>query len=391
MAEIYLDHNATAPPLPEAIEAMQPHLREAFGNASSVHARGEAAKTALESARESVAVALGVRSPREVLFTSGGTESDHLALRGVLRAKPSQRHLVVTAIEHEAVLNLAHALEREGHAVTIVAPDERGTVAPERILQALRPDTALVSVMHANNETGVLQPIEAIGARLRERGIAFHVDAVQTFGKHPFAIDELPVDLVSVSGHKMGAPQGVGALWIRQGLPFDSPQAGGAQERGRRPGTHNLPAIVAFGVAAHHVRERVADHVERIAGLRDRLEAGLIGAGIDAIVHGFGAPRVANTSFVSFPGIDGEAALQLLDQMGIAVSSGSACTAGNDEPSHVLLAMGVTAPVAKASVRFSLGPATTASMIDEVLERTLEVVTHLRAIAPRALDSLYPT
>jgi cysteine desulfurase len=386
---IYLDCNATTRPRPEVVQAMLPFLGEGFGNASSVHRRGQAAKAALEDARERVGRAFGAAHAREIVFTSGGTEGDNIALRGALRARPERRHLVVTAIEHEAVLNTARALASEGYAVDLAPVDARGVVRLDALERLLRPDTCVVSAMWANNETGVVQPIAEIGALARGVGAVVHSDAVQALGKLRLRVEDLPVDLVSVSAHKVEGPQGVGALWIRTAAPWLAPSHGGGQERGRRPGTHDLAGIAGFARACELATAELEEKSARLAALRDRLEHGLQSELDGVIVHGAGAERVPNTSFVSFAGVDGEAVLMLLDEFGICVSTGSACTAGDDAPSHVLLA-GVSEALARASVRYSLGRETIAEDIDETIARTVEIVAHLRSLAPPGLEVLTP-
>ncbi|MBL8896803.1 MAG: cysteine desulfurase [Planctomycetes bacterium] len=387
---IYLDCNATTRPRPEVVEALLPYLGERFGNASSVHRRGQAAKAALETARESVGRSLGAEHAREVVFTSGGTEGDYLALRGALRARPERRHVIVSAIEHEAVLNTARALATEGCEVDLAPVDAHGVVRLDALERLLRPDTCIVSVMWANNETGVVQPLERIGALAHAVGAIFHSDAVQALGKLPLRVAALPLDLLSVSAHKIEGPQGVGALWIRTAAPWLAPLQGGGQERGRRPGTHHLAGIVGFARACDLATAELAEKTARWTELRDRLERGLLRSLPGVTVHGALAERVANTSFVSFSGVDGEAVLMLLDEYGVCVSTGSACTAGDDAPSHVLLAAGVPEALARASVRYSIGRETTAEQIDETIERTAEIVEHLRALAPPGLEVLTP-
>ncbi len=387
---IYLDCNATTRPRSEVVQAMLPFLGERFGNASSVHRRGQAAKAALEAARESVGRAFGAAHAREIVFTSGGTEGDNMALRGALRARPERRHLVVSAIEHEAVLNTARALQSEGYAVDFAPVDARGVVRLDTLEALLRPDTCIVSAMWANNETGVVQPIAEIGALAHGVGAILHTDAVQALGKLRLCVEELPVDLVSVSAHKVEGPQGVGALWIRTAAPWLAPSHGGGQERGRRPGTHDLAGIAGFARACELATAELEEKSARLAALRDRLEQGLQSELDGVTVHGAGAERVPNTSFVSFAGVDGEAVLMLLDEFGICVSTGSACTAGDDAPSHVLLAAGVSEALARASVRYSLGRETSAADIDETIARTVEIVAHLRSLAPPGLEVLTP-
>jgi cysteine desulfurase len=367
---VYLDFNATTPVRPEAARAMAACLAAPPGNPSSLHRFGRAAAGLREEARAQVAAACGT-APRSVIFTSGGTEADNLALRGATRLRPS--HLVTAATEHEAVLHTARALESEGVEVTVLSVDRAGRVAPEDIAGALRPHTALVSLMAANNETGVLLPLEEIGSLCRERGVLFHTDAVQLLGKVPFALDDLPVDLASVSAHKIGGPKGIGALLIRDGVRIPPLVTGGGQERQIRPGTENLPGMVGFGVASRAATGELPGEAPRLRALRDRLERGILDRLPDSVVNGREAPRLPNTSSVTFAGMEGESLLIALDLEGIAVSTGAACNAGAADPSHVLLAMGRSREEAAGSIRFSLGPGTTEAEIEKVLAVLPEV------------------
>ena len=384
MSRIYLDHNASTPVRPEVLEAMLPYFGEHFGNASSVHAFGQEAKGALEDARAQVAALLNA-TPGEIVFTSGGTESDNIGLIGGARALPFKgRHVIVSQIEHDAVRHAADALEREGYTVTRVAPDPRGVVSAESIAAAIRPDTALVSVMAANNETGVMQPVREIGQVCASRGVAFHVDAVQAAGKVPIDVQAWQATLATIAGHKFYGPKGVGALYVKRGFKPVPLQFGGEHEKGRRPGTENVPAIVGLGKASELAREELAQNAPRIETLRDRLEAVLMDRVPNVVRHGEGAPRVPNTSHLSFVGAEGEHLILSLDMKGIAVSSGAACKAGSSHPSHVLLAMGVPREIAQAAVRFSLGRCSTEQEIDRVLEIVPAVVIKLRAASPAA-------
>ncbi|HEX7076794.1 MAG TPA: cysteine desulfurase family protein [Candidatus Eisenbacteria bacterium] len=382
MSRLYLDHNASTPVRPEAIEAMTPYFAEHYGNASSAHAFGQEAKGALEDARAKVAALLGA-SPAEIVFTSGGTESDNMALFGAARALEAKgRHLVVSAIEHEAVLHSAEALEREGFEVSRVAPGSDGVVTPEAVARALRPDTILVSVMAANNETGVVQPSAAIGAVCAERGVAYHVDAVQAAGKIPIDVAAWNATLLTVTAHKFYGPKGAGALFVKRGAKPLPLFHGGEHERGRRPGTENVPAIVGLGVAAELAARELASEPARIAALRDRMERAILAAVPQVVAHGASAPRTCNTSHLSFVGAEGEHLILSLDMKGIACSSGAACKAGSSRPSHVLLAMGVAPAVAQAAARLSIGRATTEADVERVVSTLVSVVGALRAGSP---------
>lgn len=375
-APVYLDCNATSPVVPAAREAVARALAEAFGNPSSLHGPGQRARRVVDEARAAVAALIGAE-PSQVVFTSGGTEADNLALRGALQAaRPPRRRLVVGAVEHEAVLNTARALERAGWPVTIVPVTGEGIVTPEGLSAHLGPDVALVSIMLANNETGVLQPIAALAAQAREAGALFHTDAVQAVGKVDVDVGGLGVDLLSLTAHKFGGPLGAGALWIRPGVPMAPVLTGGRQERNRRPGTENVPAIAGFGAAASQAAAGGARRAVRAR--RDRLEQGLLAAVPGAVVNGGGAPRVPNTTNLSFPGVEAESLLIALDLEGIAVSTGSACSSGTIEPSHVLRAMGLPPSRVQSAIRFSLGPGTSDEAIDRVLEVVPRVVERIR-------------
>jgi len=380
---VYLDHNATTPPSPAVVEAMTRALREVVGNASSVHAFGQQAKAALDTARDAVAELVGGQ-PSEIVFTAGGTEADNLALRGIAEAAAplDRRHIVVSAIEHEAVLNTARALARRGFAVTIVPVGASGVVDPQAVREALTPATALVSVMHANNEIGTVQPIAAIAEIAHAAGALLHTDAVQSAGKIRVDATSLGVDALSISAHKFCGPKGVGALWARRGARLVQQMTGGRQERNRRAGTENVPGIVGLGAAA---REALGapGKTERIAALRDRLEAGVLELVTGTAINGSTAQRVPNTTNISFAGIEAESLLIALDLEGIAVSTGSACSSGTLEPSHVLKAMGLPAPRTQSSLRFSLGSTTTDADIDRVLAVLPGAVSKLRSLTAR--------
>jgi cysteine desulfurase len=382
-SRLYLDHNATTPVDPDVIAAVTEAMRDEFGNASSVHHFGQRAKALLDDARQQVASLIG-GSPAEVVFTSGGTESDNFALRGVAEAlEPlGKKHLVVSLIEHEAVLTTARALERRGWRITRVAPDSTGVVSPSDVEAALAGDTALLSLMHANNEIGTLQPVAECAALARARGILVHTDAVQSVGKVRVDVQQLGVDLLSLSGHKLYGPKGVGALWIRRGTRLLSPMTGGKQERSRRAGTENAPGIVGLGKACQLAREAFDIELGQVAALRDRLEKALIEAIPSCFVTGNPENRLPNTANIAFEYIEGEAILLLMNEYGIAASSGSACTSGSLEPSHVMRAMGVPYTAAHGATRFSLSRDTTQAEIDKVIEVMPGIIERLRKLSP---------
>jgi len=373
MQHFYFDHNATTPVAPEVMADLTATLIEVPGNASSIHYYGQAAKQRLERARRAIAERIGCDA-REVVFTSGGTESDNLAIFGVARGRG---HVITSGIEHPAVLNSCAQLEREGVAVTVLPVGRDGVVSPDDVRKALRPDTALITVMHANNETGVMQPVEEMGAIAREAGVVFHSDGVQVGGRVPVDVRALGVDLYSISGHKFGAPKGIGALYVRKGVELKPLFYGGHHERDRRAGTENVPGAAAMGRAAE-----IGLDWNSIAKLRDRLEAGILARVAGAAVNGSCERRVPNTTNIRFDGIEGEAIVIALDLRGYAVSSGSACSSGAVEPSHVLLAMGLKPEEARSSVRFSLGPENTEAEVDGLIEAVEASVAHLRRISP---------
>ena len=379
MQRIYLDHNATTPVLPPVADAMAAALREEFGNPSSVHHFGQRAKAVIDQARSAVAALIG-GDPSEIVFTSGGTESDNFAIRGAAEALEAtgRRHLIGTTIEHEAVLNTLKALAKRGWEVTLLPVDQTGVVSPAALKAALRDDTALVSVMHANNEIGTIQPISELARLARERGAYFHSDAVQSAGKIPIDVKALGVDLLSISAHKFYGPKGVGAIWIRRGLRLLPILTGGKHERNRRAGTENVAGIVGMGAAAELARAKMADERARVGPLRDRLEAGVLKNVAGTAVNGGSSPRVANTTNISFDRIEAESLLIALDLEGIAVSTGSACSSGTLEPSHVLKAMGFPPHRTQNSIRFSLGTGTTAEDVDRVIAVLPGIVDKLR-------------
>jgi len=378
----YLDHNATTPVMPAVLEAMTSVFREDFGNASSVHAFGQAAKRRLEEARRQVARILGAQ-PNEIVFTSGGTEADNLAILGLVRydTRPV-KHVITSAIEHPAVLETCAQLEREGVEVTRLPVNSQGLVDPDDVRRALRRHTVLVSIMHANNELGTIQPIADIARLARGAGVWMHSDGVQALGKIRVHVADLGVDLYSISAHKIYGPKGVGALFVRQGVPLGRIQFGGHHERDRRPGTENVPGAVGLAAAVSLMQSDFEQEAARLAGLRDRLEQGILERVPNVSVNGRGAPRVPNTSSLCFHGVDGEALLIALDLAGFAVSSGAACSSGASEPSHVLTAIGLERKDARSSLRFSLGRLNTEDQIKRLIEAVAEAVARLRALAP---------
>jgi cysteine desulfurase len=379
MKAIYLDHNATSPVREEALERYRRAAVDHFGNASSVHAPGRDARRALDAAREEVAAALGAHA-REIVFTGGGTESDNLAIVGLAQRRRSG-HIVTSAVEHPAVLATCRALESRGFGLTVVPVDATGRVDPDVVLAAVGADTILVSIMMVNNETGVVQPIEEIGARIHERGIPLHSDAVQAFGRLPVDLASLPVDLLSISGHKFGAVKGVGALFVRDGLMIDPILRGGGQENDRRSGTYNVAAAAALATAATLARDGRAAEMTRLEHLRDAMEAEVCARIDGAAVNGRAGPRVTNTSNLHLPGADGEAVVLALDAEGIAVSSASACASAWRATSHVLTAMGLSAREADDSIRVSLGRTSTTADVEAFVRALPGAVERLRTAA----------
>lgn len=367
---VYLDNNATTPLAPAVFDALQEALRDVFGNPSSIHKEGQTARRRIEEARESVAGLIGAAA-REIVFTSGGTECNNAAIFGAAR-----HHIVTTAIEHPSVLEPVEELARRGHAVTIVPPLRSGVVPAEAVIAAMRPDTGLVAMMLANNESGAVQPVAEVGRVCRERGIHLHCDAVQGAGKIDVDVNALGVDTLSLSAHKLHAPKGIGAMFVRKGLALERYLFGGAQERRRRAGTENVPLAVAFGVAAELARD--AAPRARVAALRDRFEAAM--APLGAAINGAGAERLPNTSSVTFAGADGEGIVIGLDLAGVAVSTGAACSSGRIEPSHVLTAMGLTAGEARATIRVSLSRFTTEDDVERAIAVLNDVVPRTRVL-----------
>lgn len=384
---IYLDHAATTPVAEEVITAMLPYYRDFWGNPSSIHRFGREAAGGLETARENLARLLNC-TPREIYFTGGGTEADNMAIFGTALAKEEKgKHLITSVIEHHAVSHTFEALQKRGWETTILPVDGAGLVDPEDVRKAIRPDTTLVTIMHGNNEVGTVQPIAEIGAVCREAKVWFHTDAVQTVGHIPTRVDELNVDMLSLSGHKLYGPKGVGALFIRRGVRITPLIFGGGHERGMRSGTENVPGIVGLGRAAELALAEMETEATRQAALRDKLLDGVLARIPDSVVTGHRTHRLPNNASIIVKYVEGEAQLLRLDAVGIAASSGSACTSGSLDPSHVLLAMGIPVEFAHGSLRFSLGRGTTEAQIDYVLEKLPPIVQTLRAMSPFSAGS----
>jgi len=379
MHRVYLDNNATTPVLPEVFDAMRPFFTERFGNASSIHRHGQETRAAVEYARESVARLLGC-TPAEIVFTSGGTESDNLAIAGSVAQGD---HVITSSIEHHAVLHACKHLEKIGCEVTVLPADGRGLIDPADVRRALRPNTKLISVMMANNETGVLQPVEEIGKIAAEAGALFHTDAVQAAAKVSVDVKKIGCAALSISGHKIHAPQGVGALYVKKGTRLQPLFHGGRHERQRRAGTENVPGIVGLGKAAQLANDALdRGEDQNMSAMRDRLQQGILAQIEEAVVNGEGVPRVPNTTNIRFNHIEGESLVIALDLRGLAVSTGAACSSGAIEPSHVLIAMGLRPDQARSSIRFSLGKQTTDADIDLALELVPEAVARLRELSP---------
>ena len=391
MNRVYLDFNATTPVEPEVLDAMLPYFSGEFANAASIHTPGQKARAAVETAREKVAALIGAR-PQEIVFTSGGTESDNHAIFGIVASSftsfasstslTSPPHVITTAIEHEAVLNACQALEKGGVRATYLPVDREGQIDLDQLRRAIRPETVLISVMHVNNELGAVQPLEAIGRIAAEADVYLHTDAVQSAGKIPIDVNALGVDLLSVSGHKLYAPKGIGALYVRGGTRVRQLLYGGHHQRGFRPGTENVAGIVGLGKAAEMARMSLADDARRTSALRDGLQRGLLELVPHSRVNGGRAPRTPNTTNLVFPGVEGEALLIALDLKGLACSTGAACSSGAVEPSHVLTAIGLPAEEARASLRFSLGRHTTSADVDFALNVVPAAVAQLRELSP---------
>jgi len=382
MHRVYLDFNATTPVEPAVLDAMLPYFSGEFANAASIHTPGQRARAAVETAREQVAALIGAR-PQEIVFTSGGTESDNHAIFGIVEASGGrEKYVITTAIEHEAVLNTCQALEKQGVRVTYLPTDREGLIDLDDLRRAVRPETILITIMHANNELGTVQPLEEIGRVAKEADVYFHTDAVQSAGKIPIDVSKLQLDLLSVSGHKLYAPKGIGALYVRGGTRLRQLLYGGHHQRGFRPGTENVAGIVGLGKAAEIARKSLAEDALRVSVLRDKLQQGLLQRVPQSRVNSGSAPRTPNTTNIVFPGVEGEALLIALDLKGLACSTGAACSSGAVEPSHVLTAIGLPAEEARASLRFSLGRHTASADIDFALNVVPAAVAQLRELSP---------
>jgi len=383
MKPIYLDNNATTAVAPEVFEEMLPYLRDSYGNPSSMHTFGGQLHRKIEEARARVASHLGAE-PEEIIFTSCGTEGDNTAIMSAFESYPHKRHFITTRVEHPAVLNFGKHLARKGYRVTFLPVDTKGRLDMDALLRAIDEDTAVVSIMYANNETGVIFPVREIGEILRERKILFHTDAVQASGKIAINLKELPVDMFSISGHKIHAPKGVGVLYVRKGTRFYPYVIGGHQERGRRAGTENVPSIIALGRACELAGENFGKEAEHVRRLRDKLEGELLQCCPDVRINGDTEHRLPNTTNISFEYVEGEAILLRLDEFGICASSGSACTSGSLEPSHVLRTMGVPFTAIHGSIRFSLSRYNTEAEIDSVIKVLPPIIKELRTMSPFA-------
>jgi cysteine desulfurase len=381
MKVIYTDNNATTQVAPEVLEEMLPYVHDLYGNPSSMHNFGGQVGRKLNEAREKVASLIGATTD-EMVFTSCGTESDNTAIRAAITSHPDRKHIITTRVEHPAVKNLCEYLEKNGYRVTYLPVDRQGRLTLEHLHKSLSSDTAIVSIMWANNETGVIFPIEEIAQVVSERGIVFHTDAVQAVGKIPIDVQKVPVDMLSVSGHKLHAPKGVGVLYVRRGTKFSPFLIGGHQEKGRRGGTENVASIIGLGKACELAAEHIREEDERVRYLRDRLENEILKRIPNAIVNGDREHRLPNTTSISFEYVEGEAILLMMNEFGICASSGSACTSGSLEPSHVLRAMGVPFTAAHGSIRFSLSTYNTEEEVDFIIEKLPPVIERLRELSP---------
>lgn len=381
MKTIYFDNNATTAIAPEVREAILPYLGEFYGNPSSMHTFGGQVANAVENARETMANLLGA-NPDEIIFTSCGSESDNAAIWSAIQTQPEKRHLITTRVEHPAILSVMQHWERQGYRVTYLGVDNKGRLDLDEYAAALTPDTALASIMFANNEVGNIYPIQRMAEMAKEKGVLFHTDAVQAVGKTPIDLAHLPADMLSLSGHKLHAPKGIGVLYVRKGVRFRPFLRGGHQEKGRRAGTENVPYIVGLGAAAKLAADHMQEERVNVALLRDRLEQGLLERIPDCMVNGDVENRLPNTTNIAFKNVEGEAILLMLDRLGVCASSGSACTSGSLEPSHVLRAMGVPFTYAHGSIRLSLSRYSTQEEVDFVIENFPGVIKTLRMISP---------
>ena len=382
MSLVYVDNNATTAVAPEVFQAMQPFLTDQYGNPSSMHTFGGKVRYCIDRAREQVADLLGANDPAEIIFTSCGTESDNTAIASTLRAYPHKKHIIATKVEHPAVLNFCNYLETTGYRVTYLGVDNEGVLDLNEFKSAIEPDTVIISIMYANNETGVVFPIEEIAEIARARGVVLHTDAVQAVSKIPLKLNTLPVDLLSLSGHKLHAPKGVGALFVRKGTKFSPFIIGGHQEMGRRGGTENVASIVGLGAACQLAKHNMDEEIKKTRLLRDRLEGAILEKIPHARINGHREKRLPNTTNIGFEFIEGESILLMLDEKGIAASSGSACTSGSLLPSHVLRAMGVPFTFIQGSIRISLSRYNTQQDIDYIIEQLPPVIKRLREISP---------
>lgn len=381
MNPIYVDNNATTRVADEVLDAMMPYYKDFYGNPSSMHSFGGNVASKLREARAHIAGLIGA-NPDELVFTSGGTESDSTAIYAAIRSNPGKRHLVTSRVEHPAIKNLFERLEKEGYRVTFVRVDGKGRLDLDELYGSLSEDTAIVSLMWANNETGVTFPIETVSREVRSRGIVFHTDAVQAVGKIPVNLTETGVDMMSLSGHKLHGPKGVGVLYLRKGTKFTPFVVGGHQEKGRRAGTENVPGIIGLGKSAALAKANLSDMQNRVAALRDRLETAILKSVPHCTVNGDTENRLPNTTSIAFEYVEGEAILLMMNEWGICASSGSACTSGSLEPSHVLRAMGVPFTAAHGSIRFSLSHYNTESEIDFIVEKMPAIISRLRELSP---------
>ena len=381
MNVIYMDNNATTQVAPEVLEEMLPYFHDLYGNPSSMHSFGGQVGKKLREARERVAGLIGA-SPEEILFTSCGTESDNTAIRAAIASQPKKKHLITTRVEHPAIKNLCEYLAKKGYRVTFLPVDRQGRLDPERLYKSLSEDTAIVSIMWANNETGVIFPVEEIAHVLKDRGVVFHTDAVQAVGKVPINVKSAPYEMLSLSGHKLHAPKGVGVLYVRKGTKFAPFLIGGHQEEGRRGGTENVASIIGLGKACELAARNLGEENERVRSLRDKLENEILKRVPSAMVNGDRAHRLPNTTSISFEYVEGEAILLMINELGMCASSGSACTSGSLEPSHVLRAMGVPFTAAHGSIRFSLSIYNTEEEIDFVIDKFPPIIARLRELSP---------